>query len=236
MNNIFDKRIKEKSDMAIIMCTYRRFRNLELTYKNLSAQTNKEFDFYICDNSHDTSLVLKVTKKYYNIINYNLSIEHYKNKYSIFGRFYLARELAKSGYKYIVFIDDDQLIPMSFVQDCYDQYEEKVVKSFYAHMISGDYWKKEMLDNKEEGNYVGGGGLLCDAKIFLDDKLFDCPEEYWILDDLWFSYYLADFTDYKMKRLNTPISFIKDTLATARLLKKEKREFSDKYIMKRVSK
>jgi hypothetical protein len=234
MNILFSNYIKTKSKMAIIMCTYKRFKNLESTYKNLSEQKNKDFDFYICENSNNSSVVLKVTKKSLSIINFNLCIEEYNNKYSIFGRFYMAKELAKSGYEYIVFIDDDQVIPNSFVQDCYNQYEEGSVKSFYAHMILGDYWKKEMLDNKEEGNYVGGGGLLCSSKIFLEDKLFDCPEKYWILDDLWFSYYISNFTNYKMKRLNTPISFIKDNLATAKALKKEKREFSNKYILNRI--
>jgi hypothetical protein len=230
MNFLYVNQIKEKSKTAVIMCTYKRFKNLRGTYNNLSNQTNKDFDFYICENSGNDPHILNTTKKSLSLFNYNVFIEEYNNKYSIFSRFHLARDLAKQGYEIIVFIDDDQIIPEGFIQDCYNQYEEGTVKSFYAHLVVGDYWNKEPLSHHEEGNYVGGGGLLCSSKLFLEDKLFDCPEEYWILDDLWLSYYLANFTNYKMKRFNTLISFINDDKATAIGLKKEKREFSNKYI------
>ena len=231
MQFLYKNKVKQKSKTAVIMCTYRRFEYLRNTYKNLEAQTNKDFDFYICDNSGNDPHLLNTTKKCSVFITYNVFIKEYKNRYSIFGRFHLAKSLAKEGYEKIIFIDDDQIIPENFIQDCYNQYEEDTVKSFYAHMITGDYWKKEMLDHTEEGNYVGGGGLLCSSKLFLEDGLFKCPKEYLIIDDLWLSYYLANFTTYKMKRLNTPISFIYDEKATALGLKKEKRLFSDKYIV-----
>jgi len=231
MNILYEKQIKPKSKTALIMCTYKRFRNLPQTYKDLSNQTNKDFDFYICDNSGANPKLLKIINRYQSHITYNLFVKEYWNQYSIFGRFYLARDLANEGYEKIIFIDDDQNIPPDFIQDCYNQYDENIVKSFYAHMIIGDYWKKEMLDPYEEGNYVGGGGLLCNASIFLDDNLFSCPEEYWVLDDLSFSYYIANFTNYKMKKLNTHITFIKDSLATAKNLKKEKVDFTNKYII-----
>ena len=234
MEYLYTNIIKNKSKTAIIMCTYKRFKNLMGTYTDLSKQTNKDFDFYICENSGNDPHILNTTKKSLNFIDYNLFIKEYNNKYNIFGRFYLARELAQQGYEIIIIIDDDEKIPPEFVQNCYDQYEENVVKSFYAHIIIGDYWKKEMLSGNEEGNYVGGGGLLCSSKLFLEDKLFECPEEYWILDDLWLSYYLANFTNYKMKKLHTHISFILDDKATARSLKKEKRVFSNKYILNKV--
>lgn len=235
MNFLYANQIRKKSKTALIMCTYRRFKNLSETYKDLSVQTNKDFDFYICDNSGAHPHLLKITKKYEQRINFNLFIKEYRNQYSIFGRFHLARDLAKEGYEKIIIIDDDQKIPEDFIQDCHNQYDKNTVKSFYAHVITGDYWKKEMLSPNEEGNYVGGGGLLCSSSIFLDDKFFDCPEEYWILDDLWLSYYIGTFTNYKMKKLNTRISFIKDGLATAKTLKEEKRRFSDKYILKKGS-
>lgn len=234
MEYLFEQQIKPKSKTAVIMCTYKRFKNLPGTYKDLSHQTNKDFDFYICENSNNDPHIINTTKKSIDFIDYNLFIKEYNNKYNIFGRFYLARDLAKQGYEIIIIIDDDERIPSNFIQNCYDQYEENAVKSFYAHMIIGDYWKKEMLSGNEEGNYVGGGGLLCSSKLFLEDGLFECPEEYWVLDDLWLSYYLANFTNYKMKKLHTHISFIIDDKATARTLKKEKREFSNKYILNKV--
>jgi glycosyltransferase involved in cell wall biosynthesis len=231
MDFLYSYKAKDKTKFAVIMCTYRRLENLPGTYKALSEQTNHNFDFYICDNSNNDPHLLNTTKKNEHNFNNNVFIKEYNNKYSIFSRFFLAKELAQDGYEMIVFIDDDQRIPTSFVQDCYDQYEEDTVKSFYAHIIEGDYWRKQEINRKEEANYVGGGGLLCNAKIFLEEKLFSCPEEYYILDDLWISYYIARFTNYKMKKLSTGIRFIVDDKATAKSLKQMKRDFSNKYIM-----
>lgn len=223
--------VKDKSEMAVIMCTYVRLENLAKTYKALENQTNNDFDFYICDNSNNDPHLLNTTRKRSTYFNHNVFIKEYNNKYSIFSRFYLAKELAEQGYKVIVFIDDDQIIPPSFIQDCYDQYDPRIVKSFYAHYIEGDYWRKQEIAVGEDTNYVGGGGLMCNASIFLDEELFSCPPKYWILDDLWISYYLANFTDYKMQKLKTEITFIVDEKATAKTLKAMKREFSDAYIM-----
>lgn len=231
MNYLYAHYTKTKSPLAVVLCTYKRLENLPKTYKNLSEQTNNNFDLYICDNSGNDPHLINTTKKRSKFFNHNVFIKEYDNRYSIFSRFFFAKEIAEKGHKIIVFIDDDQIIPNSFIQDCYDQYEEDTIKSFYAHHIEGDYWRKTEVNTKEDANYLGGGGLLCNAKLFLDEKFFSCPEEYYILDDLWVSYYVANFTDYKMKKLKTPIKFIVDDKATAKGLKQAKRDFSNKYII-----
>lgn len=231
MNFLYAYYVKEKSSTAVILTTYKRLENLRGTYKSLSKQTNTDFDLYICDNSGNDPHLLNTTKKNVKNFTHNVFIKEYNNEYSIFGRFFLAKELAEKGYSKIVFIDDDQIIPESFVQDCHDQYEEDTVKSFYAHFIEGDYWKKHEVNSYEYANYAGGGGLLCNAKIFLDKTFFKCPKEYYILDDLWLSYYALKIANISIKKLNTHIKFIVDEKATAKGLKDVKREFSDKYII-----
>ena len=232
MNNLlYEFVIKEKSKMALIMCTYIRLENLPRTYDALSGQTNNNFDFYICDNSNNDPHLLNTSKKKSKFFKNNVYIKEYNNKYSIFSRFFLAKELAEEGYEIIIFIDDDQIIDNNFIENCYKQYEPDTIKSFYAHYISGDYWRKEPSGPNDEVNYLGGGGLICNANLFLNEGFFSCPEEYWILDDLWLSYYIPNFTNYKMKKLNVHIKFIVDNKATAKQLKETKRKFSDKYIL-----
>jgi hypothetical protein len=58
-----------------------------------------------------------------------------------------------------------------------------------------------------------------------------CPEEFWIVDDLWLSYYLLKFTEYKIKTLKTDITFMLDRKATFMTLGNLKQEFADKYII-----
>ena len=232
MTYIYSQEVKPKSKTAVIMCTYLRYKNLPKTYNSLNGQSNLDFDFYISDNSNDDPHILNTTNKLSHHMNYNIFIKQYKNKYSIFSRFMLAKDLAKEGYEKIIFIDDDQKIPLSFVQDCYDQYEDKVIKSFYAHDIIDDYWKKQPLKGSASGNYAGGGGLMCNSELFLHKDFFTCPEEYYILDDLWISYFGKQVAGYDIKLLKTDIRFIHDDYATAKSLVEEKQKFADKYILK----
>lgn len=224
--------VKEKSKTALILCIYRRLENLSSTLISINKQTNTNFDFYISNNTGG-----EMNKKIFSIVHKNISKINYKiynhyNEHKQFSRFIIARDLAKEGYEKIIFIDDDEIIPLSFVQNCIDQYEEDTLKSFYAHkIINNNYWRKEKLKPDEFGEYAGTGGLICSSKIFLDDKFFECPKEYYIIDDLWLSYYAVKILKYKIKLLETKIEFIKDTKATAAFLRKEKQEFTLKYLI-----
>jgi glycosyltransferase involved in cell wall biosynthesis len=226
---IYKNIIKDKSKTALIMCTYIRLENLQHTFTSLINQTNKDFDFYICDNSNNPEKLLKIISKY--SVDFNLSIYDYGNDFKQFARFIVAQDLAKEGYERVIFIDDDQILPDTFIQDCYDQYEDGCVKSFWSHKVEKIYKSKIKLEKDELGNYAGTGGLVCSASIFLDEFFFTCPEQFWIIDDLWLSYYILKYTNLKIKTLNTKITFIIDKKATHLLLKEVKQNFAEQFII-----
>jgi hypothetical protein len=232
MTYIYQQETKPKSKTALIMCTYIRITNMPKTLNKLKDQTNKDFDFYISNNANEKDKkLIQYFAKYGSDLGFNSCIKNYYNEYKMFSRFYLAKELAEQGYERIIFFDDDQVLPKDFIQNCYDQYDERYVKSFYAHKFDDDYWDKVRLVDGEDGNYAGTGGLICSSKIFLDDKFFDCPKEYHIIDDLWLSHYILKFTDYKIRLLKTDIQFIYDDKATFVGLEDLKRDFSSNYII-----
>lgn len=234
MNYIYKNQIRSNSETALILCTYRRLTNMPKILKKVSDQTNKNFDFYISNNAEgQDNKLISYFSKYGSDLTVNVFIKNYNNIHKQFSRFYLARDLAQQGYKKIIFFDDDEVLPVSFIQDCYDQYDEECVKSFYAHKFSDDYWNKERLRMGELGNYAGTGGLICSSSLFLDDNFFKCPEEYYIIDDLWLSYYILNFTNYQIRLLNTEIQFIHDDKATFPAIVELKREFCDQYILKK---
>jgi hypothetical protein len=235
MTYIYQDQPNPKSKTALIMCTYIRLTNMPKLLQKIKTQSNKDFDFYIVNNAINQDFKLTgYFRKYGEELGVNVFIKNYENKYKQFARFYLARELAEEGYEKIIFVDDDEVLPNSFIQDCHTQYDEKYVKSFYAHTFDKDYWKKVRLKPREIGNYAGTGGLVCSSKIFLDHKLFECPEEYYIIDDLWFSHYILKFTDYKITLLDTQIQFIKDDKATFVTLIDLKRSFSASHIVNNI--
>ena len=235
MTYIYEDQVKQKSKTALILCTYIRLTNMPKLLQKLHVQSNKTFDLYISNNSQNNdNKLIGYFRKYGLDLNINVFIKNYENKYKQFSRFYMAKDLAKEGYEKIIFIDDDEVLPSSFMQDCYDQYNENEIKSFYAHSFKEDYWAKVRLKPGEFGNYAGTGGLMCSAKIFLDERIFECPEEYYIIDDLWFSYYILKFTNYKITLLDTNIQFIKDDKATFVNLIDLKRKFSTSYIINNI--
>ena len=232
MNNIiYNTKVKNKSKTALIMCTYIRLENLPSTLECLIKQTNEDFDFYICNNSNRDDKLIKILEKYNQRTNFNLSVHNYFNEFKQFARFLIAQDLAKEGYEKIIFIDDDEIIPDTFIEDCHNQYDQQSVKSFWSHKIEKIYKKKIKLEKDEIGNYAGTGGLLCSSSLFLDDLFFTCPEKFWIIDDLWLSYYILKYTDYNIKALHTDIKFIIDRKATNLMLKDEKQSFADEFII-----
>jgi glycosyltransferase involved in cell wall biosynthesis len=227
----YRKEVKERSRVAVILCLFVRLENLKMTLEKLQNQTNKDFDLFISDNSNSSNKVIGLIKKFASDIGLNVSIRADLNEFKQFSRFLLARDLAYEGYEKIIFFDDDEILPDTFVDECLTQYEPGTVKTFWAHMIEKIYKKKIKLEKDEVGNYAGTGGLVCDSSIFLNDDFFDCPEEYWIVDDLWLSFYLLKYTDYKIKALKTNIKFINDSKATFLKLKQLKQEFSEEFII-----
>jgi hypothetical protein len=227
----YKNEIKEKTKVAVILCTFVRLENLSMTLDKLSSQTNKGFDLYISDNSNNTNKVVGLIKKFGKDIDFNVFVKSDLNEFKQFSRFLLARDLAYEGYEKVIFFDDDEILPNTFVDECLTQYEPGTVKTFWAHMIEKIYKKKIKLEKDEVGNYAGTGGLICSAELFLNDDFFDCPEEYWIVDDLWLSFYLLKYTDYKIKELKTDIKFINDSKATFLKLKELKQEFSEEFII-----
>lgn len=189
-----------------------------------------DFDLYVCNNSsnYGNKIGLFFNKK---VNNFNVFMEDYNNEYKQFSRFLIAKDLAKQGYEKIIFIDDDEILPTKFIQDCNDQYEEDSFKSFYAHLVVGNYWRKEKLSLGQIGNYAGTGGLVCSPKLFLEEDFFGCPEEFYIIDDLWLSYYILKNTSYKIKLLDTDIEFIRDGKATAIGLKDVKQRFAEEFLL-----
>ena len=217
------------STTALIMCTYIRFENLSSTLACINNQTDKDFDFYIVDNSNQNEKLLKYLDKFKG--NLSISVHNYCNEFKQFARFILAKDLSEDGYEKIIFIDDDEIIPNTFIEECHKQYDDACVKSFWAHRINSKYKRKIKVEKEELGNYAGTGGLICSAKLFLNKDFFDCPEEYWIIDDLWLSYYILKFTDYRIKELKTDIKFIKDRKATFLTLGDLKQKFSEEFIL-----
>jgi len=210
------------SRLAVVLTLYDRLEYLDRQILELSAQNNQDFDLYICNNS-DQDISFPGARIY-----------NYSNKYKMYGRFYLIRDhIATGDYDMVLLVDDDEIFPPTLIDQCYEQFDENVVKSFWGFQTYRDYWIRDRLRGDRKGDYAGTGGLLSPIALWRIPEVYEAPEEYWIIDDLWLSYCILKHTDYLIMGLNVPITFYPDESkkATYLSIKPLKSEFHREYII-----
>ena len=208
--------------LAVFFTVYNRFENLERSINLFKMQTDKRFDLFIVNNSN---------RNIDSLVDIDCEIIDMKNKYKHYGRYLAVREILDRGYEMIAFLDDDIIISSKYISDCYRNFEPQYVKSFWAFEIATDYWVRKKLRGSTNGHYCGGGGLLAPVDLFQVPQLYECPEEYWILDDLWMSHVILAYTDYKIRFFPTPAKLLDDHKATYKKIKPLKSEFTKQYIL-----
>jgi hypothetical protein len=214
---------------ALILTVFDRQNVFKSTLMCLSRQTTRDYDLYICDNSNwGAGFVENKLAEWATRLKVNFEVVSMRNKYSIWGRHVLAREIAPK-YDTIVILDDDEMFNPQFMQTAISSVEENVLKSFWAWECQEDYWVRRRLRKTQTGNYAGTGGLVAEADFWLLFEMFDAPKKFWIIDDLWVSY-AALKNGYKIKHLDVPISFTNQKNATYTKIRDLKSEFYREYI------
>ena len=210
------------SRLAVVLTLYNRLEYLDRQISELGAQRNQDFDLYICNNSgQDISFP-------------GARVYNYFNKYKMYGRFYLIRDhIVNADYDMVLLVDDDEAFPPDLIDECYRQFDEDIVKSFWGFQTYQDYWVRDRLRGDWKGDYAGTGGLLSPIALWRVPEVYEAPEEYWIVDDLWLSYCILRYTDYLIMGLNVAITFYKDEgkKATYLSIKPLKSAFHKEYIM-----
>jgi len=211
--------------IAVIMCVWKRIELLEGTLKNLELQTNKNFSLYLWNNNKE--IVEEVNKIINHNYGYNIFVNHSEQNIGGIGRFYYANKIFKN-FKKILFIDDDQYFDENLISNCFDQFEEKTIKSWWSHkIVSNNYYNRVRVTKEnsfEEIDYCGTGGMLIDSSIFENEKIFECPSKYVFIEDLWLSFYAKYKLNWNLKNLNVHIKTHrdgKDQFGSIRKLKKE---------------
>lgn len=207
-------------NIAIVMCTWKRTVVLHRTLKLLDIQSNKDFDLFIWNNNINKSQEIQDTVKMYNI---NISIINSKVNVGGIGRFYYARLLYKN-YEKIIFIDDDQIFDNNFIKDFNNIYKKKTITSWFAWKLNGSYFNRRRVTSVGDCDYCGTGGMMIDATIFQDEKLFNIPEKYKFVEDLWLSYYAKYVHNYNLFGCAIYMKIIEDNNDQYHNLKKIKEE------------
>ena len=193
--------------IGLIMCTWKRVDYFKKTLKLLCKQTNKNFIFYVVNNN------INIKNKI------NLVAGQYRNKLSIvvihnninrggFGRFEVAKTLVDK-HEIIIFIDDDQIFTNEMIDIFYKNYESNAIKSRWAFRFDNSYcYRERVIEQDKCVDYCGTGGMVLPSKIFLCKELYEIPEKYFFIEDLWLCFVANYYLDMKLKSIGNPDDFI----------------------------
>lgn len=194
--------------IPVVMCTWHRPDNLQDTIQTLQNQVGVTVRLYIWNNNPEIASEVDAA-----ITAANLTVEaiHSDTNVGGFGRFYYARQLADK-YKYIVFIDDDQTLHENALSTLWSEAEPKKMSGWWAYnfFTPWSYWLRIRAKKGGSAAYIGTCGMITDSSIFQDERLFECPKDYWFIEDLWLSYFAQHIYHWRLQRSQACFRFIPD--------------------------
>lgn len=125
------------------------------------------------------------------------------------ARFYWARKLVLGGrVGPVIVIDDDENFGTDFISTCARTYEPTVVSGWWAFAVGESYYDRSPASVGGRVDHVGPGGMVCTIELFRDRRFFESvPERFWLLDDIWFSYF-AKKSGLTLAKLPVDIEFV----------------------------
>lgn len=195
-------------NIAVVLLSWQRIGAIRGILNRLSKQTRRDFTVHISNgNLEQAGKIDEYAKLFAHRL--DITVHHDGNDIYAFRRFPLGKMLAENGVDVILFIDDDVLIPSTYIKDALSQYEEESYCSGFAWSFQdggSDYYKKRTrhYDNKQKIHYCGTGMSMVDARIFLEKGLLNAPKEAYKIEDLWLSYYAQHVMGWQLKYINLP--------------------------------
>lgn len=188
--------------LPVIMCSWKREESFKEVIKQLNLQDRQDFHLFVWNNNPEKKEYFEKTLRENS--NFKCSIFHSEKNIGGFGRFYFARYINSlfCFKKFCVFVDDDQRFePNTLSVFLFEAKENKIVSQWAWKLFSLEYYspenKKEITPG-DQVDYCGTGGMVLDMNIFDQDELFNCPEKYWFVEDIWLSFYAKHFMGFEL--------------------------------------
>jgi hypothetical protein len=127
------------------------------------------------------------------------------------GRFHAARGLT-GAHPYVVFVDDDQTFADDALRIMLDEVRPGAMCATYGFQIEcpHSYWQRRLPKPGDWIQYAGTCGMISDTAVFADERLFDCPERFTFVEDLWLSYFAEHQLGWSLTRSGAQFHQIDD--------------------------
>lgn len=221
--------------ITVVLLTWQRLSTLKRTLLSLSAQTYKDFEVHITNANLKHSGVVDRAARYFSD-RLKITVTHDGNFLHAFRRFTVGKSLAENGTEVILFIDDDVSFPTTYIENVIKNYRPRTYQSGFAWTFQKngqDYYRyrTRAQDNSKKVHYCGTGVSMIDASIFLEKKLFAAPEEAYLIEDLWLSYFAQQVMGWDLLHFPIPDVIIggADQHALYRKITKEKKTGEKSY-------
>ena len=189
--------------LPVIFCTWRRLDRLARTLEQLARQ-DLPVQALIWNNSPDRRRVDAVARS----SDLPVAVHHSSRNIGSFGRFYLARNAVEQGHHSVVFIDDDQDFGPGTMRQLLGAHRPRSLSGWWAlGLRSAAYSSRYRAAPGESASLMGVGGMIADAAVFLDARLYRCPRRYFFLDDIWLSYVAQHLCGYELFRISADFKF-----------------------------
>ena len=168
------------NDITLIMCSWERPWYIEPMMQSYMKQTVKPKEFIIWNNNPDLKDELEGILK-----DYDVNLYHHDKNIGGFGRFYAARDIAKT--EYVLFVDDDWSLFPNHIEHLNKTKGKKRISGLWCWRYINRDRARVIKDNKCD--YIGTCGMISPRKIYDSPGLYKCPEKYWFIEDIWLSFY-----------------------------------------------
>lgn len=192
--------------LPVIFCTWRRLERLPRTLAMLAAQ-DIPVQALIWNNSPEREVVDRAVAA----AGIPVSVYHSPRNIGGFGRFYLARESARAGHELVIFVDDDQEFGPGAVRGLIAHHQPRSLAGGFAFQLaSARRWSLAEIPPGAEASYVGTGGMVADAAVFDEPRLYMCPRRFWFAEDIWLSFFARHRLGYELRRSPQQLGFVED--------------------------
>jgi len=209
--------------VPVVMCTWRRPEYFPRTLRALEAQTGVRVELHVWNNNPAIAGELERAAEASPL---TVRFHHHDENIGGFGRFHLARELAPA-HPYVVFVDDDQLFGPRAIATLHAEARPRSASGWWAYRfpLPPHYWLRLPVRRGHRAQYLGTCGMIIDTAVFLDERLFACPDRFRFVEDVWLSYVAAHLNGWTLRRSRATFLFIPDTRNQFAGLIREKYEF-----------
>lgn len=205
------------------MCTWRRPEYFPRTLRALQAQTGVAVELHVWNNNPGIVDELERAAAGSSL---PVRFHHHHENIGGFGRFHLARDLA-DDHPHVVFIDDDQLFGPGTLATLWSEARPRSASGWWAYrfLFPPHYWLRLPVRRGHRAQYLGTCGMIIDTAIFRDERVFECPDRFRFVEDVWLSYVAQHLNGWALRRSRASFRFIPDTRNQFTGLIRDKYEF-----------